>query len=90
VWPCSLVDLSLNGALLEFPTDLVACPADRYQLDVSCFPSAPNGTVVSAEIVVVHARGQHVGVRFEEVDEESLSHIRKFILTLADDPTAAL
>ncbi len=89
-WSCTLVDLSLNGALLDIPEDFATRAGERYRFHIPFFVGAPEGAEVFADVIVVHARERSVGLRFEDVDPESMPHLRELILLFAGDPTTDL
>jgi hypothetical protein len=71
-----LLDIALKGALVEHGSDLPANPGDRwkllYQLDGS-------NIVLEFAAEVVHCRGDQTGVKFIEMDLDTMTHLRSLM-----------
>jgi len=81
-----LVDVSLNGALVEVP-DLwegrVGQPVDLE------FPLS-EAVVVKMSTTVAHLEGRRVGLKCEHVDLDSISHLRRLVeLNVGDEAQMA-
>lgn len=81
--PCQLVDVSLKGGLVELPPELapeVGAPCSlAIHLD-------GGGATIRMEGEVAHHQGKLVGVRCDEIDLESIAHLRRLVeLNLGDD-----
>ncbi|MFO1196106.1 MAG: PilZ domain-containing protein [Burkholderiaceae bacterium] len=77
-----LVDVSLNGALVEVP-DLwegrVGQPVDLE------FPLS-EAVVVKMSTTVAHLEGRRVGLKCEHVDLDSISHLRRLVELNSGNP----
>jgi len=80
---CELVDVSLKGALVEVPPELVT--EKGTACSVSIHLDAGSATI-RMEGEVAHREGRLVGVRCDEIDLESIAHLRRLVeLNLGDD-----
>jgi hypothetical protein len=80
VWECRVIDLSLNGVLLEPPGGL------SLQSGEACWFTLRNmgsDGLVHADAIVVHVTPDRVGCKFLDVDADSIVHLREMILALA-------
>lgn len=77
-----LVDISLKGALLEVPTTWTGIKGEQCQLRLDLAP----GTTISMWGTVVHIDGQHVGLRSDNIDLDSITHLRRLVELNAGDP----
>ncbi len=80
---CEVMDISLNGALIEVPEESEGQPGDPctlvLQLDLG-------ESVVRMEGRIVHRREGRIGMRCERLDLESIEHLRRLVeLNLGDD-----
>lgn len=80
---CEVLDVSLNGALLEVPADFAGRGGDLARLEIRL---APRGAVIAMEGEIVHRAADRVGLRCESIDLESIQHLRRLVeLNLGDD-----
>ncbi|WP_370981058.1 PilZ domain-containing protein [Agaribacterium sp. ZY112] len=85
VFHTKVIDISLNGVLLETP--------NNYQLrtdmsaDISIFLS--EDTEVQMKVQMVHSGSDCLGFRCTSIDVESASHLRRLIELNIDDANAA-
>lgn len=79
---CSkLIDISLNGALLESAPGFAAKPGDTVFLNIRLSEEI----FIDMEAQVAHQEHQHLGVHCVHIDMESISHLRRLIeLNLGD------
>lgn len=78
-----LLDVSLKGALIEVPVgaDLPVGTACSLSIHLD-----EGGATIRMEGEVAHAKGQHLGFRCDEIDLESIAHLRRLVeLNLGDD-----
>ncbi len=76
-----LVDVSLNGALLENPASIAWAQGDQVKIAIKL------GDEVSIEMdaEVAHVSDQQTGLRCHHIDMESISHLRRLVeLNLGD------
>ncbi|EDQ01290.1 PilZ domain-containing protein [Shewanella benthica] len=75
VWTTKILDLSLNGALVEEP--------DSFTIDNA--PIILNFTLQGSDIEMqmetrlIHQKSGHLGLRCEHIDVDSISHLRRMI-----------
>ncbi|MCB1908589.1 MAG: PilZ domain-containing protein [Rhodocyclaceae bacterium] len=70
-----VIDLSLKGALVEFP---VAGVASRGQSAELSLPLADDARI-AMQMRVVHVEGKRVGLRCEHIDLDSITHLRRLV-----------
>ncbi len=77
-----LIDISLNGALITHPDDLVCKIGDKLQLEIELGDS---DLLIVMEASVSHIEADHVGLKREQIDVDSISHLRRLVeLNLGD------
>lgn len=77
-----LIDISLNGALINKSEDLTLTQGDKVQLEIELGGSHH---LISMEATVSHIEEGHVGLKREQIDMESISHLRRLVeLNLGD------
>lgn len=78
-----LLDVSLKGALIEVPA------GSEFPVGTGCSLSIhldDGGASIRMEGEVAHAKGNHLGFRCDEIDLESIAHLRRLVeLNLGDD-----
>jgi len=80
---CEVLDVSLKGALVEVGATVQPKVGDTCALLIRL---DPGGAQVRMDGEVVHVHGQKVGVKCDELDLESISHLRRLVeLNVADD-----
>ncbi|MGI2854278.1 PilZ domain-containing protein [Shewanella algae] len=80
VWDTHLLDLCLNGALVEEPADFT--PEGVLELS---FRLPQSEVQLSMEAEVVHRRNGRLGLKCALIDVESISHLRRLLeLNLGD------
>lgn len=70
-----LVDISLKGALLEVPGNWHGRIGDPCHIKLHL----AEGVVIAMWGQVAHIAGQHVGVRGESLDLDSITHLRRLV-----------
>ncbi len=81
-----LLDLCLQGALVELPQEIppqtLLRQGDRVQLDLLLDEGE---TAISMEVEVVHLKDQSVGLQCWVLDVDSMTHLRRLVeLNLGD------
>jgi len=76
-----VLDISLNGALLNLAEDLSIRVGTRYQIEI---PHTAGAGAISADVDMVYVQGCRAGCRFVEIDPTSLEVLRELILSLAN------
>jgi hypothetical protein len=78
-----LLDVSLKGALLEVPRDCRGKPGEACSLAIRLDGA---DTVIRMDGEIAHRRGIMIGVRCDEIDLDSIAHLRRLVeLNLGDE-----
>ncbi|NMH66565.1 PilZ domain-containing protein [Shewanella salipaludis] len=81
-WPTHILDLSLNGALVEEPQDFDPKPDEVLWLSL-CLPDSD--IQVRMETLLVHRDRRQLGLKCTHIDIDSISHLRRMMeLNLGD------
>ncbi|WP_434926875.1 PilZ domain-containing protein [Shewanella sp. HL-SH2] len=81
-WRTTILDLSLNGALVEIPDTFSGTKNSDITLEF-VLPDSDIQLVMNTKIV--HKTSKHLGLRCLHIDVESISHLRRIIeLNLGD------
>ena len=81
-WNCHLIDISIKGALVEAPKDVEFSVGQSAQLEVNLDNS---GIAITMDMSVAHVTNDHLGLKCEKIDAESISHLRRLVeLNLGD------
>jgi len=75
--PCSLVNLSLRGALVELAAD--GAPAAGATCAVTIDLDPGSGARIRMDGDVAHRHGRKIGIRCDELDLESVQHLRRIL-----------
>lgn len=82
-YACSLLDISLKGALVEQALDWSAGMGAPCRLS---FELAEEGAAIHMTGEVAHVEGGRLGMRCTEIDLESMTNLRRLVeLNLGDD-----
>ena len=80
---CEVLDVSLKGALVEVGATVQPRVGDTCALLIRL---DSGGAQIRMDGEVVHVHGQRVGVKCDELDLESIAHLRRLVeLNVADD-----
>ncbi len=80
-WLTQLIDISLNGVLLERPDAWQGNIDDAYKIEVQL----NNDITIAMNVTVAHIEKTQVGFRCEHIDFDSISHLRRLMeLNLGD------
>lgn len=82
VWPAQLKDISLKGALLEMNQAWHGEHGVKCQLKLELQP----GAIITMRGVVAHLQGHQLGIRCDEIDLDSITHLRRLVELNAGDP----
>lgn len=81
-WPVQLVDLSLNGLLVQRPDDWRGIANEPFDVDIRLDPEAH----IKMQVKLAHDDHGQLGFVCEHIDVESISHLRRLIeLNLGDE-----
>jgi len=86
--PCSLVNVSLKGALVELSSG--AAPAAGSTCTVTIDLDPAGGARIRMDGDVAHQRGNQIGVRCDELDLESVQHLRRILEFNVGDESVVL
>jgi PilZ domain len=77
-----VLDISLKGALLEIPA---AWPAQRG-IKCQLFINLNADTEIAMWCTAMHVEGLHVGLRCDNLDLDSITHLRRLVELNVGDP----
>lgn len=77
-----LFDISLKGALIKVPDNWPGKIGDRCQLRLNLGPQA----TISMSATVMHVAGRRVGLHCDNIDIDSVTHLRRLVELNAGDP----
>jgi hypothetical protein len=81
-WECTVIDISLKGALLRGPADWPAKNGQEVHLEVQI----ADGVRIHMQGTVAHIEADHVGVTCRHIDLDSAAHLRRLVeLNLGDE-----
>jgi hypothetical protein len=75
--PCALVNVSLKGALVELTEGTVPLAGSTCAVTIDLDPAG--GARIRMDGDVAHQRGRQVGIRCDELDLESVQHLRRIL-----------
>lgn len=84
-FPVHLIDISLNGVLIETPDDY-AIKADQA---VNITINLTGETFIAMTAKLVHSSNHMLGFHCESIDMESMTHLRRLIELNMEDPKAS-
>lgn len=80
-----VIDLSLNGALLETP-ETPACSMDEA---VEILLELDETRPFAAKARIAHVHGNRIGIEFVEIEQPAFEQLSELVLTLKRAPTLA-
>ncbi len=75
--PCALVNVSLKGALVELSEGPAPAKGSTCAVTIDLDPGS--GARIRMDGDVAHQRGLQVGIRCDELDLESVQHLRRIL-----------
>ena len=75
-WRTKILDLSLNGALIELPSGYTGQLNSILMLE---FVLPDSDIKLKMEAAIVHKTPEHLGLKCTHTDVESISHLRRII-----------
>ncbi len=82
-WRTSLLDISLNGLLVNTPAKWEGLQGENFHAEV-IFPGS--GSLIHIEASVAHNNEGRTGLQVNSIDVESVGHLRRLIeLNLGDE-----
>ncbi len=82
-----LINISLRGALILFPDNIIMHTGDKHQMTLNLKES---GVALHFSTEVRHCRSNYVGFRFIFMDSDTFVHLTKFIVSKTQIPTVLL
>jgi hypothetical protein len=79
--PAELIDISLKGALVSVPPQWQGRLGEACRLDLKL----ADDVEIAMRALVAHIEGQHVGLRCEDIDLDSMTHLRRLVELNAGD-----
>ncbi|MEX1199198.1 MAG: PilZ domain-containing protein [Methylophaga sp.] len=80
---CHVVDVSLNGLLIEKPAGWLGVNGDQYQVDLLLNDAE---LVIKMQAEVAHIDNGSVGFHCELIDIDSITHLKRLVeLNLGDE-----
>ncbi len=77
-----LLDISLQGALVEAPSGMWGAIGTRGRLRLTLMPTA----FIAMEVAVARTQGHCLGLRCVNIDLDSITHLRQLVARNSDDP----
>jgi hypothetical protein len=74
-WQSKLIDICLKGALIERPEHWEGTMGERFTLEILLSV----GVMIKMNVVVVHFNKTAIGFRCEDMDLESISHLKRLV-----------
>lgn len=81
-WDCQLLDISLRGALLEMSANWPGVLGAKCKLQLDLGPEA----TITMHATVAHMEGTRMGLRCDNIELDSITHLRRLIEMNAGDP----
>jgi len=85
-WQCRLLDISLNGVLLERPIGWQGSPEARFALEIE-LDGADDPLILRMGVAVVaHLETTCIGFKCLDIDIDSISHLKRLLELNLGDP----
>lgn len=84
VYHSHILDISLNGVLLEAPKEYVIRAESPANISIFLSDSAE----IQMKVTLAHTSNEHIGFHCKSIDVESAGHLRRLIELNLDDPNA--
>lgn len=78
----ALHDISLKGALVQVPEAWPGLQGDHCQLRLNLAPH----TTINMSTTVTHVDGRRIGLHCDNIDVDSVTHLRRLVELNAGDP----
>lgn len=76
IWKSELLDISLNGVLVEKPSNWNAKVTDEFLLKLTLHES---DIEIRMDVEVAHIESDRVGFHCKHIDLDSISHLRRLV-----------
>jgi c-di-GMP-binding flagellar brake protein YcgR len=74
----TLIDISLNGALITRPENWEGCPGDEEE-EIHITLNLENRTEIRMEAMLVHVEQEVLGLQCKHIDMDSITHLRRLV-----------
>ncbi|MGO2131231.1 MAG: PilZ domain-containing protein [Pseudoalteromonas prydzensis] len=82
-YPCQLLDISLNGALVSRNNEFNFA---KNSSAILAFKLPQSDIIIAMTVTICHIEQQHIGLKCTHIDIDSITHLKRLIeLNLADD-----
>jgi hypothetical protein len=75
-WQSKLVDISLNGVLIDRPANWQGSVGDLFMLTLDLNES---DIEIRMEVQVAHMENDHIGFHCKHIDLDSITHLRRLV-----------
>ena len=75
-WQSELVDISLNGVLIDKPANWQGSVGDLFKLTLDLNES---DIEIRMEVEVAHMENDHIGFHCKHIDLDSITHLRRLV-----------
>lgn len=75
-WETELLDISLNGVLVDKPANWNATVGDQFKLTLDLNQS---DIEIRMEVEVAHMEQNHIGFHCKHIDLDSITHLRRLV-----------
>jgi hypothetical protein len=75
-WQSELVDISLNGVLIDRPANWQGSVGDLFKLTLDLNES---DIEIRMEVEVAHMESNHIGFHCKHIDLDSITHLRRLV-----------
>jgi len=82
-WETTLHDISLNGVLVDAPKEGEVSIGENFSLEVLF---TEGGSLITCEAVVAHINDAGIGFKINNIDIESVAHLRRLMELNLGDP----
>lgn len=83
-WITSLIDLSLNGALIAIPNNWQGQVGDEFILSFRL--SGSDDMIRMGNVTVAHVEDGHIGLQCQQIDVDSITHLKRLVELNTGDP----
>ncbi len=83
VWQTQLIDVSLKGAQIARPADWQGAKGDKYLLELLL---DDDQAMIRMDVLVMYVHEDRIGLHCEQIDIDSISHLRRLIELNLGDP----
>ncbi len=83
IWPCQVLDISLQGVLVTCPESFDGQPDEAYTVIIWL---SDDTTTITMDVTLRHQEDGHIGFECRFLDLDSVTHLRRLVeLNLGDE-----